>query len=392
MMRLNAPSRPYLVTTVALFANLAMSQPPPGPPPPPPRPPRPGGLARCRNTCYRSNNFPSNSPYASDGDCDDGGPGSEFSICPIGTDCIDCGPRAISLLTPPPPSPSPPPPRPPRPPTGPGGNYTQCLNSCPYANDRDCDDGGPGSEYINFCYLGTDCDDCGPRTLSTTIPPPPSPSPPPPYTWARSPPSPSPPPPTLTSLSATLTAGRRSPPPPPIGSVMLLWLVALSGLAIVLILVLTLLCLLRRSSSQVRIDPTSRGQRAHQSVEMASMAQSNIAIGTLVSGSGSSQVAPHPPTATVATVVAQPVLAQPARLTHQPSRSIEEMQLAEMVDLLTNHLGVHGNMAEVIQQSAQTLGIERSSGMSLPELARKCVEALGLLMPGAAPPTRAPGA
>ena len=68
------------------------------------------------------------------------------------------------------------------------------------------------------------------------------------------------------------------------------------------------------------------------------------------------------------------------------------MQLAEMVDLLTNHLGVHGNMAEVIQQSAQTLGIERSSGMSLPELARKCVEALGLLMPGAAPPTRAPGA
>eukprot|EP00966_Prymnesium_polylepis_P141234 3261709-Prymnesium_polylepis.1 len=27
---------------------------------------------------------------AHDGDCDDGGPGSEFSQCSLGTDCIDC--------------------------------------------------------------------------------------------------------------------------------------------------------------------------------------------------------------------------------------------------------------------------------------------------------------
>ena len=32
--------------------------------------------------------------HADDGDCDDGGPGSEFSQCPLGTDCTDCGARA----------------------------------------------------------------------------------------------------------------------------------------------------------------------------------------------------------------------------------------------------------------------------------------------------------
>ena len=37
----------------------------------------------CSNTC----------DYASDGDCDDGGPLSYYSICPYGTDCFDCGPR-----------------------------------------------------------------------------------------------------------------------------------------------------------------------------------------------------------------------------------------------------------------------------------------------------------
>ncbi|NOS99454.1 MAG: hypothetical protein HOP29_02380 [Phycisphaerales bacterium] len=30
---------------------------------------------------------------ASDGECDDGGPGSDYSICDLGTDCLDCGPR-----------------------------------------------------------------------------------------------------------------------------------------------------------------------------------------------------------------------------------------------------------------------------------------------------------
>ena len=30
--------------------------------------------------------------YASDGACDEGGPGSEYSLCDPGTDCADCGP------------------------------------------------------------------------------------------------------------------------------------------------------------------------------------------------------------------------------------------------------------------------------------------------------------
>ena len=61
--------------------------------------------------------------FASDGACDDGGPGSEWSDCTLGTDCTDCSPRMSPPSpsppppspSPPPPSPSPPPPRPPRP-------------------------------------------------------------------------------------------------------------------------------------------------------------------------------------------------------------------------------------------------------------------------------------
>lgn len=40
----------------------------------------------CANTCE----------YAYDGQCDDGGPGSEFAVCEYGTDCADCGGRASS--------------------------------------------------------------------------------------------------------------------------------------------------------------------------------------------------------------------------------------------------------------------------------------------------------
>ncbi len=32
-------------------------------------------------------------PYLSDGDCDDGGAGSEYASCSAGSDCVDCGPR-----------------------------------------------------------------------------------------------------------------------------------------------------------------------------------------------------------------------------------------------------------------------------------------------------------
>ena len=40
--------------------------------------------------------------YLNDGDCDDGGPGSDYSECEYGTDCSDCGPRVSSPSPPPP--------------------------------------------------------------------------------------------------------------------------------------------------------------------------------------------------------------------------------------------------------------------------------------------------
>ena len=40
-----------------------------------------GGL--CEDTCR----------FARDGDCDDGGPDSDYSVCDLGSDCADCGPR-----------------------------------------------------------------------------------------------------------------------------------------------------------------------------------------------------------------------------------------------------------------------------------------------------------
>ena len=54
----------------------------------------------CTNACR----------YASDSECDDGGPGSEYDMCVCGTDCGDCGTRPSCIASPPPPSPSPPPP------------------------------------------------------------------------------------------------------------------------------------------------------------------------------------------------------------------------------------------------------------------------------------------
>lgn len=114
-----------------ITTNINAPFPPPYPPatpqphPPPPLPPRPPPppFETCGNTCN----------YENDGDCDDGGMGSEYAICSIGTDCGDCGDRAppyppspvISYPSPPspmkppppppllPPPPSPPPPKPP---------------------------------------------------------------------------------------------------------------------------------------------------------------------------------------------------------------------------------------------------------------------------------------
>ncbi|MCB9203501.1 MAG: hypothetical protein H6603_00875 [Flavobacteriales bacterium] len=38
-----------------------------------------------------------------------------------------------------------------------------CDNTCSYAYDGTCDDGGQGSSY-SLCDCGTDCADCGERT------------------------------------------------------------------------------------------------------------------------------------------------------------------------------------------------------------------------------------
>jgi hypothetical protein len=144
-----------------------------------------------------------NCVYASDGDCDDGGPGAQYTACSLGTDCVDCGPRSSShshiphglshthhphtphshhphtphshhphtphIYYPPPPLPSPPylPP-----PSSDGstdydlisGRRLQtaqaCTETCNFASDGWCDDGGPGAEY-SVCSRGTDCTDCG---------------------------------------------------------------------------------------------------------------------------------------------------------------------------------------------------------------------------------------
>ena len=77
--------------------------PPPLPPPPTAPPPTPlaPGTFKCDNVCksYVPTGATSGLLYRLldfdlDGSCDDGGPGSEFSKCELGTDCDDCGPRS----------------------------------------------------------------------------------------------------------------------------------------------------------------------------------------------------------------------------------------------------------------------------------------------------------
>jgi len=41
-----------------------------------------------------NNNCPAHPRWASDGYCDDGGPGAEYNDCELGSDCADCGSRA----------------------------------------------------------------------------------------------------------------------------------------------------------------------------------------------------------------------------------------------------------------------------------------------------------
>jgi len=185
--------------------RLVYPPPPPHPPPSPPLPPPPGFL--CLNTC--NSQFNSYSSCSRDnscgaGICDDGGPGSEYHStndyqCPLGTDCIDCGPRYISPPPPSPPPPPPPPPPSPPPPQFPGGGLFVCVNTClPYcqrysswgyscntarARNGICEDTGYGSVDLCGadkcgCAPGTDCADCGPRVVRSPPPPPLPPLPP----------------------------------------------------------------------------------------------------------------------------------------------------------------------------------------------------------------------
>lgn len=43
-----------------------------------------------------------------------------------------------------------------------------CENTCIFANDGDCDDGGSNSSS-DFCEYGTDCADCDLRTLVRVV-------------------------------------------------------------------------------------------------------------------------------------------------------------------------------------------------------------------------------
>ena len=52
---------------------------------------------------------------------------------------------------------------------GSGVDGPSCTNTCEYAHDDDCDDGGPGSDY-SVCAFGSDCGDCGSRDGQAPLP------------------------------------------------------------------------------------------------------------------------------------------------------------------------------------------------------------------------------
>ena len=144
--------------TNILLEHVQVAAPSPPPPEPPPQ--------RCENDC----------PFAANGYCQDGGEGSLGNDCNFGSDCTDCGarwyhpPPSLPPKRPPPPPLAPPPPLPPE----------LCEDTCtspdllaPFRNRTAnglCQDGGPGSAGAD-CPFGSDCSDCGPRTMA----PPPSP-------------------------------------------------------------------------------------------------------------------------------------------------------------------------------------------------------------------------
>ena len=90
---------PSLVYLGAAWIDCDAPPYPPLPPPQPPQPPASPSLASlgllCANHCNDAV-----SSYASDGDCDDGGTSSEYSLCDLGTDCADCGARPATTAQP----------------------------------------------------------------------------------------------------------------------------------------------------------------------------------------------------------------------------------------------------------------------------------------------------
>lgn len=65
--------------------------------------------------------------------------------------------------------------KPPVPPPPQNGTVL-CSDTCPWAHDKSCDDGGPGAGFAT-CAFGTDCADCGPRRGPPPPPPPPASAP-----------------------------------------------------------------------------------------------------------------------------------------------------------------------------------------------------------------------
>ena len=108
--------------------------------------------------------------HASNGLCEDGGPGSVWPDCVLGTDCSDCGVREVSP-SPPAPISLPAPSLTPSNESSPG--FLGCSDACGASDNGLCEDGGPGSVWQD-CPLGTDCTDCGVREYTSSPPAPPS--------------------------------------------------------------------------------------------------------------------------------------------------------------------------------------------------------------------------
>ena len=194
--------------TLSPPSKIPSRPPSPSPPPPPPSPPLPSPPPPSPPPSSPPPSLPPPSPSPSP-TCDDGGFGSSYDDCGLGTDCADCDEEALYRQNLP--------------------NLTTlmstvliflvilsfqggvtksecrplsklsalqrivppkilrtlmaaavllamvgfaqasvCGETCVSASDGDCDDGGPGSEYSS-CVYGSDCTDCGPRSLPTSV-------------------------------------------------------------------------------------------------------------------------------------------------------------------------------------------------------------------------------